>query len=381
MAGGSELNKSYFYAVDDKCGYGNISYFTYFSEFNRSWKNAGHLEAGMMTSLFAISVLGNVFIIGFLLKHKSSRTITNYFVCNLAIADVSFALSAPFVAHVRITNDWRFGEGMCRFLNYWMFVCAGVIIWTMTVISVDRYMCIYKGVSAKTRIKPTHVAVICVSLWIVFSCAFLPLALFFHVKDIQLSNETSIKFCTLLWPNSSVRYSTIFTIVVLMIGFAIPLSIIMLNYYKIFRKLWTSNTAIANTSKQTRGGRMTSVRRSRDLKIIKTLVILVVLFIIMWLPMFIVIGCIQRDVSVSANNISSSALTWTIIVAYVNPCVNPFLYGFMNREISRSLRLCCRNRTENEDSEKPNSQTAFRTTIDKTTKDLPESNGNETTHM
>ena len=101
----------------------------------------------------------------------------------------------------------------------------------------------------------------------------------------------------------------------------------------------------------------------------------------MWLPMFIVIGCIQRDVSVSANNISSSALTWTIIVAYVNPCVNPFLYGFMNREISRSLRLCCRNRTENEDSEKPNSQTAFRTTIDKTTKDLPESNGNETTHM
>lgn len=344
----SELNKSYFYAVDYRFGYGNISYFTFFSEFNRTWKHAGRMEAGIMTSLFVTSVLGNVFIIGFFIKYKSSRTITNYFVCNLAIADILFSMSAPFVAYVRITSLWKIGDVMCGFLNYGMFVCAAVMIWTMTVISIDRYMCIYKGVSAKTRIKPKHVAVICICIWVVSICAFLPIALFFHVKDVRLANET-ISFCTLLWPNSTIKYSTIFTVLVLILGFLIPLTIIIVNYYRIFRKLWASKRTIANTTSQRKGDCKMSVRRIRDLKILKTLVLLVLLFIVMWMPLFIIFGLIQHDVTVSANNIPSSALIWTIIVAYTNPCVNPFLYGFMNREISQSLSSCCRHRAVADD--------------------------------
>lgn len=334
---GSQINRSYFFGIDTKFGYGNVTYYSYFGEFNRSWKGASYIEAAVMTTMFVLSVIGNTFILGITLKSKTSRTITNYFVCNLAIGDILFVTSAPFVAYVRITETWRLGDGMCHVLNYGMFVCGVAIIWTMAVISVDRYICIMKG-SARS-LKTVHVVLICFVTWIVSASSFLPIALFFHIKDIELEHEI-ISFCTLLWPQTHINYSVMFMCMLVILGFVIPVAIITFNYYKIFRKFWISKRAVGILPRgQSRNQKLQL--RNKDLKIVKTLVLLVVVFIIMWLPLFMVLTLLYYDLAIEKNSLPSYGLTWSLMVAYINPCVNPFLYGCINMEISPKLCFCC----------------------------------------
>ena len=349
MVGFSEINGSYFYAIDTRYGWGNISYFTFLSEFNRSWKGHAYIEASIMTILFVLSIIGNVFFIGFMFHSKQSRTITNYFVCNLALADVFFSSSGPFIAYIRLTPTWSLGDGMCHILNYEMFVCGFVMIWTMAIISIDRFVCINLTVPSSRRLKPRHVVIICVCIWIVALLCFLPIAIYFNLKDITVSKgELSvISFCSLVWPKSNFRYSIFFACCLLLIAFVIPLTVIIINYFRIFKKFWTSKRTIAVTKSSSirttqPSFRGTKSRRTRNMRIVKTLVMLVLLFVLMWFPLFLTFGLITYDTQIEKNAIPSHALIWTLIVAYVNPCINPFLYGLINAELKRGLIACCK---------------------------------------
>ncbi|XP_052773830.1 free fatty acid receptor 4-like [Mya arenaria] len=372
----SETNKSFFFAVDTKYGWGNISYFTFFSEFDRSWPSGAYVEAVIITVLFVLSLIGNLVILVFMCK-SVSVSITNYFVCNLAIADIAFMVSSPFVAYVRITGTWRLGHVMCHFLNYWMFVCGIVMIWTMTAISIDRYACINLKMPTRKRLNPWHVGLICLCIWVVTSCLFLPLGLFFNINDIRLETET-INICSLVWPKHKFRYSVLFTVVVFIIGFFLPISIITVNYFRIFRKFWASKRAVANSTNDALHHRRSDARRKQDFRIIKTLVLLVLVFILMWLPLFIVFILIERDSLYLYNNISSSALLWTVVFAYANSLVNPFMYGFVNVDIRRTIRTCCgRYRTVNDESPVHTRTRSFKQEPDHGTS----LNTNNSTHM
>ena len=78
------------------------------------------------------------------------------------------------------------------------------------------------------------------------------------------------------------------------------------------------------------------------MRIVKTLVMLVLLFVLMWFPLFLTFGLIQYDTQIEKNAIPSHAMVWTLIVAYANPCVNPFLYGLINAKIKRDIMACCK---------------------------------------
>lgn len=334
----SQINRSYFVGIDTKFGLGKVTYFTYFSEFNRPWQGLAYVEAATMITLCVVSVIGNSFILGFVYKSKPPRTITNYFACNLAIGDILFVVSAPVIAYVRITGTWQLGHGICHVLSYGMFVCASATIWTMAAISIDRYVCINMG--AAKRLRPVHVPLICLCIWLISACCFLPVALFFHVKEI--SAEDRVSFCTLTWPPGNIRYANIFVALLCIVEFGMPLTIIIVNYYRIFRKLWVSKRAVGTLRVDLPRGKQTSQsRKRRDVRIVKTLVLLVVFFILMWLPLFLLFGLIYRDVVYVQNKIPSYGLTWALIIAYCNSCVNPCLYCCINFELRRTIRFCC----------------------------------------
>ena len=72
-----EINRSYFFGVDIKRGWGNTSYFTYFSEFNRPLNHVAYVKAGFLT-LFLFSVIGSTLMTGIILRTRELKTITNY---------------------------------------------------------------------------------------------------------------------------------------------------------------------------------------------------------------------------------------------------------------------------------------------------------------
>lgn len=326
----ANVNKSYFFGPDQEHGWGNTSYFTYFSEFNRPWHGLPYIEASVLIILFIFALIGNFVVFFQILKVKSTRTVTNYLICNLAVADILFVSGSPLIAAARMTGTWVLGTFVCKILVYVMFVCASVMIWTMTIISIDRYICIFKTSAKKITPKVTIFSILL--LWILDFLAFIPLSMYFSVKRFPFGNE-EVEICTLMWPNHSyIRISMIFTVSVCLIGFVIPLAILLLNYFRILRKFWRSRNAVKSITT-----RSVKSRKQRDIRLVKNLILLVFLFLVMWLPIFIVFVLIQVDGMADSMNISSQSLIGTLCLALGNACVNPFLYGIMNDRVKRRI--------------------------------------------
>ena len=338
---GPEINRSYFFAIDTKRGWGNTSYFTYFSEFNRASRHDAYIEAGFLTGLFALSTIGNVFIIGFILYNKDLRTTTNYFVCNLALADILFVTSGPFIAHVRIMDTWTLGKGMCHYMNYAMFVCGTVMIWTMAVISIDRYICISSKRTSPRNVQPKCIFGICAIIWIISFPLHCPIVIYFDVVVVATETGT-ISFCSLLWPHGPISYSLVFTLCVCTLGFIVPFVIIIVNYARIFKLLRTSRRAIAHAPQEGSLPMRTNSIKQRNVRVVNTLVLLVVVFFIMLTPLFITFIFIQQDSHSQRFVVPSHALVWTVIICYLKACINPFLYAYLNNKLKRGVSSVCK---------------------------------------
>jgi len=167
---------------------------------------------------------------------------------------------------------------------------------------------------------------------------FLPLYIFFHIRTIQIEHGT-VTICTMIFPYTRFRVSVLFTCLLVLFGFIIPISLIGFNYFRIFKRFWASKRAVDNSADEVVRRRRSNARRGRDVKIVKTLVLLVIVFLAMWLPLFSLL--IEEDVQYYNNAIPSSTLVWVVFIAFGNSFVNPFMYGFINIEIRRTFRTCC----------------------------------------
>lgn len=86
-----------------------------------------------------VSVIGNVTVIWIIMAHKRMRTVTNYFIVNLAFSDVSMAtFNTAFNFVYAIHNDWYFGLGYCKFHNFFPITAMFSSIYSMAAIAVDR---------------------------------------------------------------------------------------------------------------------------------------------------------------------------------------------------------------------------------------------------
>lgn len=339
---GFNYNSSWFYGIHEYAHHKNSSYFTFFSQFNRPWLGFPYIEAVIFITLFIFSIFGNILILYQMFQTKIIRTVTNSMISNLVAADILFSAGSPFIAITRITENWVFGDAVCKAFVYLMFVCAMVMIWTMTVISIDRYICINKTTSRK--ITPRMSAAIIVLTWIVCFVSFIPLMLYFHTRSFPFGNDT-VTICTLSWPKANgFRVSIFFTVIICLIGFIIPIGIMGVNYFRIIRRFIQSRRNILNSHHRvnTQSGRARKNQdlHVRDVKVVNSLILLVLLFMIMWLPTFIVFVFILRDGMTDTMQMSSIALTSTACLALANACVNPFLYGAINDRLRRAVRRC-----------------------------------------
>ena len=67
-----------------------------------------------------VGALGNAIVMWIVLGHRAMRTVTNYFLLNLALADfMNCTLNFPYVvAYTLFYNIWIFGSVFCRYNNH-----------------------------------------------------------------------------------------------------------------------------------------------------------------------------------------------------------------------------------------------------------------------
>lgn len=89
--------------------------------------------------IVVVSVVGNIIVMWIILAHKRMRTVTNYFLLNLAFAEASMAAFNTVINFTYgIHNDWYYGLFYCKFHNFFPISAVFASIYSMTAIVLDR---------------------------------------------------------------------------------------------------------------------------------------------------------------------------------------------------------------------------------------------------
>ncbi|KAK1886724.1 Neuropeptide Y receptor type 2 [Dissostichus eleginoides] len=275
--------------------------------------------------IIVFGVIGNSLVIYVVYMFKNLQTVTNFFIVNLAVADLLVnTLCLPFTLVNTLYGEWKFGQVLCFMLPCAQGLAVHVSTITMNVIALDRHRSIVHHTETKMS-KDMCALVIAVS-WAVSALLASPLAIFREYGTFDLSPEESIQVCTEKWPGSSMNGS-IYTIAELLIQYGLPLAINCVAYIRIWNKL-------------TYVGR--NIRHQRTKKTTKMLLTMVVVFAVSWLPFHAFQLAVDIDSTVLYMKDFKLLFTVFHIMAMCSTCVNPILYGWMNNNYRAAFFSVCK---------------------------------------
>ncbi|KAK6169372.1 hypothetical protein SNE40_020439 [Patella caerulea] len=89
--------------------------------------------------MFGVAAGGNIIVIWIVLAHKRMRTVTNYFLVNLAVADALMSIFNTLFNFIFVLyQDWWFGEDYCKFSMFISPCTISVSVLTFMAIAIDR---------------------------------------------------------------------------------------------------------------------------------------------------------------------------------------------------------------------------------------------------
>lgn len=269
------------------------------------------------STIILLGVIGNSLVIYVVCKFKTLRTVTNFFIANLAVADLLVnTLCLPFTLIYTLLGEWKFGQILCFLLPYAQGLAVHISTVTLNVIALDRHRCIVYHL--ETRMSKDMCFVVIGITWTISAVLASPLAIFREFGTVDFEPQPSIQVCTEKWPGSS-RDGTIYSISMLILQYVLPLSIISFAYIRIWSKLKNHVSPGARSD-----------RHHRRKKTTKMLVTMVVVFAVSWLPFH----AFQLAVDIDSNvlDMKDFKLLYTMfhIIAMCSTFANPILYGWMN---------------------------------------------------
>lgn len=261
---------------------------------------------GLVLGVFIVfGIVGNILVILSVVCHRHLRTVTHYFIVNLAVADLLLSSTVlPFSATFEILDRWVFGRAFC---NVWAAVdvlCCTASIMSLCVISVDRYI----GVSYPLRypaIMTTRRAVFAVMLLWVLSIV-ISIGPLFGWKEPAPEDES---ICKITEEPGYAIFSAV-------CSFYLPLAIILVMYCRVYVVAYRESQGLKEGHKTEKSDSEQVILRihrgnttvpedealrsrthfalrllkfSREKKAAKTLGIVVGCFVLCWLPFFLVL--------------------------------------------------------------------------------------------
>ncbi|XP_036454179.1 chemokine-like receptor 1 [Colossoma macropomum] len=250
--------------------------------------------------IIILGVTGNglvIWITGF----KVKKTVNSTWYLSLAVSDFLFCSFLPFIVVLVIKNEWIFGLFMCKVKVFILFLNWFCSVFLLVIISVDRCVVVMFPVWAQNHRTVRKASLIVVLAWISSAALIMPV--------LNLPNYIE-EHCVYVYTNSHQLVAE--TTCLLIFLFVIPYLIILICYVIIMRKLKSNQTA-------------------RSKKPFKIMTVLIITFLICWLP-FHIFSMMNLNYQKYAS-FFYTAFTIAVTLANANSCLNPFLYAFMGKDV------------------------------------------------
>ena len=107
---------------------------------NQSSRDVKAAKLMLYIVIFLISVIGNSMVCLVILRRRKMKTVTNYFILNLGIADLALTcICIPFDIPVQeMQYHWPYGSFMCKVLYPLQTLTLFAAVYTLTVVSLVR---------------------------------------------------------------------------------------------------------------------------------------------------------------------------------------------------------------------------------------------------
>ncbi|XP_004074347.1 delta-type opioid receptor [Oryzias latipes] len=299
---------------------------------------AGMIIAVSITALYSlicvVGLLGNVLVMYGVVRYTKMKTATNIYIFNLALADALATSTLPFQSAKYLMNTWPFGEFLCKVVIGIDYYNMFTSIFTLTMMSVDRYIAVCHPVKALGFRTPAKAKMINILIWILSSAIGVPIMIM-AVTKVTDTNKTT---CMLSFPDPDWYWDTVIKICVFIFAFVVPVMVITVCYGLMILRL--RSVRLLSGSKE----------KDRNMRRITRMVLVVVAaFIVCWTPIHIFI-IVRTMVEVDTRNPFVVA-SWHLCIAlgYTNSSLNPVLYAFLDENFKRCFRdfcLPCRTRVE-----------------------------------
>ncbi|XP_028316245.1 neuropeptide Y receptor Y7 [Gouania willdenowi] len=280
--------------------------------------------------IILLGVVGNALVIYMIIRYKNMRTVTNFFIANLALADLLVnTLCLPFTLIYTLLDEWKFGAVLCHMVPFAQALSVHVSILTMTVIALERYRCIVFHLNRRLTWRSSFL--IMGFTWTVSAILAAPLAIFREYRNEEIpSIDLRLSVCSEKWPHGTGRDGVIYSLTMFLLQYIIPLAIISYAYICIWVKLKN------HISPCTRND---SVNRRK--KTTKMLALVVVVFASCWLPFHVFQLASDLDLVLRFKEYK---LIYTLfhIVAMCSTFINPLLYGWMNKNYRNGFLMVFR---------------------------------------
>ncbi|PWA32364.1 hypothetical protein CCH79_00012057 [Gambusia affinis] len=209
--------------------------------------------------IFTLGVLGNSMVITVLARSKPGkpRSTTNIFILNLSIADLFYLLFCiPFQSTIYVMNTWVFGAFICKFIHYFFTVSMLVSIFTLSAMSVDRYVAIVHSRKSSSIRVARHALVGVVVIWLLSLAMAAPRMHYYNLFHGG-RNET---YCWDVWPNQN--HKKVYEVCTFVFGYVLPLLLISFCYAKVINHL---HKKLRNMSKKSEASKKKISKRELSL--------------------------------------------------------------------------------------------------------------------
>ncbi|KAM9779715.1 somatostatin receptor type 5-like [Neosynchiropus ocellatus] len=273
--------------------------------------------------VFIVGILGNSLAIIVMLRYAKMKTVTNIFILNLALADELYILGIPFLGTNSSLSYWPYGNFFCKVCMTADAMSQFTSTFCLTAMSIDRYLAVVHPIRSANWRKPQVVKVFSAMIWIVSFLVVLPVSMYSHVQE-------ELNTCNLSWPPPENTWAIAFILYTSILGFFAPLIVISICYLLIVVRVRSAGVRAGITK-----------RRKSERKVTRMVVIIVLVFILCWLP-FYVTNIVNLFYIIPENNATAAVYFTLVILTYVNSCANPILYGMLTDKVRLRLEtvLC-----------------------------------------